>query len=393
MKESEVKTARRYDSPLRKEEITKIVYSGKKGSWDELRGKIREGYPNPPEYDVFFGDIHGHSNFSDGLCDSDSYYLTARDKAGLDFCALTDHDHGGVGSDELWDGKWEIIQKNAERYNDPGKFVTIPAYERDSYPWYNNMVVYFSGTKNRMLRGIGDGEITREELKDFLKRDDVILVPHTVSSVESGTDFKALPLELMPTLIEICSKWGTCEYMGNPNPGYVQAEGGFWVDALEKGAVAGCIASSDDHSGNPGMPSEADLSQDRRKGPFLTGVLAKKLSRDNVFNALKSRRCYALEGSRIQIDFRINGHVMGSEIAASNRFVYWKIKAEKPIESITLVKNGRDYIIYTARTKSVEDENMVYDYKVERNKDYYYLRIFQQDKSRAWTSPIWVEKV
>ena len=42
----------------------------------------------------------------------------------------------------LWDGKWDIIREKTAEYNEPGKFTTILAYERDSYPWYNNLVVY-----------------------------------------------------------------------------------------------------------------------------------------------------------------------------------------------------------------------------------------------------------
>ena len=41
---------------------------------------------------VYFGDIHGQSGLSDGMGEVDQYYHRARDKARLDFTALTDHD-------------------------------------------------------------------------------------------------------------------------------------------------------------------------------------------------------------------------------------------------------------------------------------------------------------
>ena len=44
--------------------------------------------PGAPEYNVYFGDIHGHSNLSDGRPGVDEYFVGLRDRAKLDFGAL-----------------------------------------------------------------------------------------------------------------------------------------------------------------------------------------------------------------------------------------------------------------------------------------------------------------
>ena len=56
-----------------------------------IRSRSRRDGPR-----VLWGDLHGHSNFSDGTGTPEDYYVYARDVAGLDVAALTDHDHWGM---------------------------------------------------------------------------------------------------------------------------------------------------------------------------------------------------------------------------------------------------------------------------------------------------------
>ena len=145
MKNEERKHARRYDTPYRCNAVTSTVYSGpaadRAKKHKEAMDHEKDYYPEKSKYHIYIGDIHGHSRLSDGYPDVDTYYKDIRDREKLDFCALTDHDHGGVGAAELYGEKWEIEKVKAKEYNDPGKFTTILGYERDSYPWYNNMVI------------------------------------------------------------------------------------------------------------------------------------------------------------------------------------------------------------------------------------------------------------
>ncbi|MGH9427334.1 MAG: DUF3604 domain-containing protein, partial [Terriglobia bacterium] len=48
----------------------------------------------------------------------------------------------------------------------------------------------------------------------------------------------------------------------------------------------------------------------------LTAVFATTLNRHEIMEALRQRRCYATTGEPIFLDFRINGSLMGSQIAA-----------------------------------------------------------------------------
>ena len=46
----------------------------------------------------------------------------------------------------------------------------------------------------------------------------------------------------------------------------------------------------------------------------MTGAYATELTRPAIFEAIRKRRSYATTGEPIQVEFRVNGHLMGSEI-------------------------------------------------------------------------------
>ena len=391
MQHPERKLAKRFDMPGRARSFTDAVYSGESGTPEEVWERIRQGQkeflPGEPEYQIFFGDLHGHSNLSDGGVEIDDYFLNLRDNAKLDFAALADHDHGGVGKPELWGRKWDLIREKVKEYNEPGKFTTILAYERDSYPWYNNLVVYYNHYDAELLRGEHDGELTRKELREYLAREDVILVPHDTNEFSSGADFLAMELEDMVPLIQVCSRYTFAEKFDDSLIYGSACEGGYWQDALKRGAKMGCIGASDDHSGRGGLILE-DLDYPQ-KFPALTGVWAKENTLESIFEAIRARRCYGFMGGRITLDFRINGHYMGEEFEESaendDRTIYFSVKADAPVERVTLVKNCRDVILLRKT-----EEQVIFDYQPEQDVDCYYVRVKLIDGRMAWSSPIWV---
>lgn len=382
------KLAKNFDMPCRARCFTDSVYEAKSNSPQKVRDRILKDQekflPNASKYNIYFGDIHGHSNLSDGIPSIDEYFTRIRDVAKLDFAALTDHDHGGVGGDPLWNGKWDIIRKKTKEYNIPGKFTTILAYERDSYPWYNNIVVYYDNYEGDMLRGEHDGELTREELRKYLKRNDIILVPHDTNHLSSGADFLAMELEDMTPLIQVYSRG---KHLERFEPEFLMdsdCEGGHWQDALKRGARMGCIAATDDHGGNCGLVLEERGFP--KMYPGITGVWAKENTLPAIFEALKARRCYGFMGGRITLDFRINGHYMGEEfVTDQDRGIYYKVEADVSIDTVTIVKNCRDYIILKGK-----NEQLLFDYRKENKTDCYYVHIKLTDGRRAWSSPIWV---
>jgi hypothetical protein len=398
MKHPDKYIAKRYDTANRSAAFTDAVYCKADATGADLQAAWRSYDPPAPELIPLVGEMHGHTNLSDGRPDIDTYFRNIRDLAGLDFAVLTDHDHGGVGRPTLWEGspsKWDVIKQKAAEYCQPGKFSTLLGYERDSYPFYNNLVLYFRDADADMVRGVRDGEITKDELRALLGREDVITCPHDTYSFTSNADFLALPVELHTPFIEVISRGDAAEYMGNPaGATYACCEGGFWQDALRQGAKMGVIGGSDDHSGmngrvNPNLPYP-------EKYPGVTGVWATENTPAAIFEALSAKRTFAymmgestgeMRG-RMEIDFRINGHYMGEVIArpeSRDLHIFYRVKADVAVKRVTLVKNCRNYVALTAASE------LILDYKQENATDYFYLRVELADGRFGWTSPIWVE--
>lgn len=377
----------------RSREYSEIVYGGEKGNGQACMDIMEAQKPKPLDYKTLWGEIHGHTGLSDGTGTLEDYFTAARDEAGLDFCAVTDHDHGGIGQPELPGEKWEQTQKAAAVFYEPGRFSTLLGYERDSSPWYSNLCVYYRSGQADMLLGEHPGEISREELSRWLAREDVLLIPHHTAELRQGVHFTALPLELMTPLIEVVSKWGASEYFNNPKPIRRETRFGHWRDALEKGAVMGCVGGSDVHSPHPGM-DHASGGNLRYDNPGVVAVLSTENSREAIFDALKARRCYAANGVGMEVDLRVNGAVMGDvteQPENGERLIYARAKGTAAIKKFDLVKNGRDYISEHVDGEDQEAEFVLTDLEAERERDYYYVRLTQIDGRQAWSSPIWVQ--
>jgi len=352
---------------------------------------------NMPNYKLYWGDIHGHSNLSDGRGTVDEYYTYARDIARLDFSALTDHDNS------LSDSQWKLFREKAAAYNKAGFFVTFSAYEWTSWV-YGHRCIYYLNEEQPIYRSKDPECDTPEKLWNSLKGRDVIAIPHHPTGLgdriigDSGiVDWDLHNDELGP-LVEMFSSHGNFEFYGCPKNKITGLnKDSFVQDALIRGHKVGIISSSDSHDGHPGLSGPFHYSyipfRSKSKG-CLVAVYAEELSREAIWDALKKRRCYATTGVRIILDFKINGHMMGEEIAIKRdggkqdtRKIKVFAAGTYRIEKIDVVRNNVD--IYTHKG-TIEIENFEYvDEDFIGNDSYYYIRVTQKDGEMAWTSPIW----
>jgi hypothetical protein len=82
--------------------------------------------PSIGGYNVYYGQLHSHTNISDGLGSPSEAYAYARDTAGLDFFSVADHDYW---FDDMTQADWETLKNTANRYNDDGTYVTFWGFE------------------------------------------------------------------------------------------------------------------------------------------------------------------------------------------------------------------------------------------------------------------------
>jgi hypothetical protein len=119
----------------------------------------------------------------------------------------------------------------------------------------------------------------------------------------------------------------------------------------------------------------------------LAAVWAERLTRRSIFEALKSRRTYALTGARIVLEVTVNGAPMGSEIElAHERTVKASAWAEAEIKKVEFMKNAEVAHAAKPGSDSVEVEWS----ETADDPAFYHVRVTQADGHLAVSSPVWV---
>jgi hypothetical protein len=251
----------------------------------------------------FWGDMHGQSGEGVGTGTVDEYFAFARDRALVDFAGHQ------TNCFQVTEDAWRRIREATRHYHAPGRFVTFLGYEWSGLtPAGGDRNVYFlsdDGPLHRASSWLAFGERTvatdrypvSQLYEELSGRNDVLLVPHVGGR---SADLRLHDPALEP-LIEIYSSHGEFEWL--------------LADALERGYRVGVSCGSDEHKGRPGA-SYAGRGIFGVRGGLLC-VLADKLTREAVWEALRSRRCYGTTGERIALLFEANGVPMGGVIPAA----------------------------------------------------------------------------
>jgi len=122
-------------------------------------------------------------------------------------------------------------------------------------------------------------------------------------------------------------------------------------------------------------------------------VLVESLSRDEIFDALMQRRCYATTGGPIIMDVRLADAVMGQElppITTGHPVLRIRCIGTNGIDQVRIVRNGRvakSFQCYGEETCELEWADEAYD---PSKPACYYVRLVQVDLESAWSSPIFV---
>ena len=220
-----------------------------------------------------------------------------------------------------------------------------------------------------------------------------LTIPHHSTSAIIGTRWKHHDPRFQ-RLVEIYSIWGNSETEGcerplvNPSEYREQSV----VAALEKGYRLGIIAGSDTHTSQPGYSNRLRLKNGWHGG--YACVWAERFDREGIFRALWERRCYGTTGARIILEYELTGAPMGSEISLAGsepREVWVRVEGTAPVDSVSVVKNGRAVQTISGTNESFECR-WVDTSGAERDTDYYYVRVRQADGEMAWSSPVWVER-
>jgi hypothetical protein len=343
-----------------------------------------------PDYRLFWGLLHVHSNLSDGKHSPDVTYRYGRDVGMLDFCALADHNQ------LLDEEKWRVTKDLADRFYLPGQFVTFAGYEWSTSPGIPNRgyrQVYFLDSK--------DAEIFKGSTNDVIDSflDDRVLL---VAQLRAGADWDS-PQPIQQRLVEIHTGFATNEntesllettfwrYTATETRKNEISNYGTFQSGLSKGYRLGVIADGDDHSSTPGRCYFDGGSPNEPNKLGLAAVFAQDLTREDLFRSLYDRHCYGTTGERIFIDFRMDRHRMGSEYeTAFPQEIAYRVGSPYDIARLEIPRDNE--VIRTVSGDGKIVEGVTADDAILPGTHYYYLRTYLITGDRAWSSPIWVTK-
>ena len=317
------------------------------------------------EYTVYFGDLHNHSSLTYGHGSFENALENAAQS--LDFFTVTPHamwpdidelqrnpelvwviDYHRTAFQRLRNPEyWSNYIEKLKQYNIPGVRITFPSFEVHSLKYGDHVVV--SKWQDLELPPAGT---TIVELRDrVLDPQNTIITPHGIGYQSNYRGYNRDFFRQGPQtpFVEIFSRHGGSEGSVGPFGMYHDMDprdyGGSMEAGLRRGYKFGAIASSDSHAGHPGGFGDGRMA-----------VLARALTRDDIWEAIRSRRVSATTGANIVLDFRINGAHMGKAVAdaeSGRRAIRVAVEGMNQIDYVELVKNGatlhREHVSYTPR--------------------------------------------
>lgn len=327
-------------------------------------------------YNLYFGQLHAHTDLSDGVGSVEEAFAYAANIEGLDFFAVTDHsnsfDNANAG-DILTDGttvsaEWARGKAAAAAVTDED-FVGIFGYEMT---WTDELSLGHINTFNtpgwqtRSQAGFGSLEAYYQALT---------AAPDSISQFNHPYD--------------AC---GNFEYFSCYSPDYDRViqllevgDGGgskayeLYNEALDQGWHLAPTNNQNNHAGLWGDASGA-----------RTVILARTLTEESLFEAIRSYRVYATQDSDLSIRYQLNGNLMGSIIGAADRMTV-SLEAEDPTDSaigtVAVIADGGTVVA----TRTLEGSAGSLSLQVPVGYSYYYLRITQPDGDIAVTAPVWVD--
>ncbi|HUE75180.1 MAG TPA: DUF3604 domain-containing protein, partial [Chloroflexota bacterium] len=256
-------------------------------------------HPVAPATARFWGDLHGQSTIGCGARTIRDYFLHARDFARMDFASHQGNDF------MVSNAEWEETQHVTRELHDPGHFVTFLGYEWSGDPGVGgDRNMFFLADEHPIRRSshklVDDKSDVDTDLSPVdavfkgFRGTETLMQPH-VGGRTADLTFHAPELE---PIIEIHSDHATSEW--------------FFEEALRRGYKVGLTGGSDGVMGRPGASYPGGVFVRNVQGG-LVSVLAPKLERRAIWDALFAHRCYATSGERILLDVSVDGHPMGSE--------------------------------------------------------------------------------
>ena len=332
------------------------------------------------DWNLYFGQLHAHTDISNGAGSVEEAFQYASQVDGLDFFAVTDHsdsfDNADMGTIDAngadISADWAAGKQVAASVTN-GDFVGLFGFEMT---WPEDKQLGHISTFNTpgwQTRDQADFENVPTALENYYRA--LASVPGSVSQFNHPDtvhgDFERFDhyspqYDAAVSLLEVAGEDGVVDC-------------GYYDRALDEGWHVAPTNNQNNHDGQWGDASEA-----------RTVVLAKSLTEEALYAAMKDRRVYATQDSDLAIYYELNGTVMGSIIPKSESAavtVFLSDPTDEAIGNVEVVTDGGAVLV----SEYVETPSQVLELPASGGRSYYYLRITQPDGDVAVTAPVWMD--
>lgn len=329
--------------------------------------------PLDREYKIYFGNLHSHTDFSDGEGVPEHAFDYARYTAGLDFLAITEHSN--LYDHYLdWDKsrKWKDIQLMAKKKTEEGTFLALVGAETTWYNQFGHMNTFnLEFFINAYETKYNEISVYYETIKQY--PDSIHQWNHPWSSGNRHLDgFEPYDAEVDKVL-----------HLLEVNPIISKEHGGlyYYIMALDKGWHLSPAGNQDNHHGQWGT-----------ENTLRTAVLVDHLTKTDFFDAVRHQRVYFTSALHLKVWFKVNGSIMGSKIKRTEtlefslKALYGMDTGHRLVKAEIYGEHGR--VLHTIHIDSQEWEDT---FSLPCKDRYYFAKIYQDDGEFAVTSPIWIE--
>ncbi|MCU0350686.1 MAG: CehA/McbA family metallohydrolase [Flavobacterium sp.] len=363
---------------------------------------------------VFFGNLHSHTSYSDGLGTPQEAYTYARNVAKIDFLALTEHNHAeALGKDNIGIATNPSLYKGsqpsslistAKAMTVDGKFVALYGQEFSTISSGNHVNIFDIGEVINIQKGRYDLLLDfLQTNKDSSGQSAVMLLNHPedridIDSKEYGFDDFGSNVNTWvnklgkhASLIQIINGPGDDPKI-NLNASRPKED--IYRKFLSLGFRVAPTADQDNHQKNWGNATNA-----------RTAAVTTDLTKTNILEAMRKRHIYATEDPTLKIIIKVNNRLCGDiisplpEVGELNIFYQIEDKDEKNAQYEIEVWRGK---IGGQLAKVVSSVNhngngngIIEDVAFSGEPQFFFFKVIQRNESneinRAWTSPVWFD--
>ena len=392
-----------YESPIVLNDFPTVieVKATKSGYLDSAVSTLKFTEKSSDKYNIYFGQIHAHTNYSDGAGSCEEAFAYATEVDNLDFLAVTDHSNSLDNAsdsvitknvDTAETDEWTMGHTLAEKYttaDDPTteedeSFTCIYGYEMT---WSNGLghinTFNTEGFQSRTQTAYSTYSTALQNYYAALQTapDSISQFNHPGTTFGDFSDFAYYTEDndALITMIEVGNGEGTIGSSGY-FPSYE-----YYTRALDKGWHVSPTNNQDNHKGKWGDANTA-----------RTVVLADTNDEDAIYDAMRNYRIYATEDNNLSIYYTLDNYVMGTILEQDAVGDTVNIKAEisdadasDSIGTVEVIVNGG----LSIASKQISSNEETVEFEVPSSYSYYYLKITEADGDIAVTSPVWVGEV